>query len=172
MTGSFLPEAFAVGLLSPEERAAVLRARHNDSRLDRRLDDAEAMFAPLAGAAGYIAPPPSLKARILDAVGGTRNAYQHGEVGNVAVPGEWFDLFPGVEVKQLWSAGPSLVRCAPISVIPAHEHLQDEYIAVLSGDLTIDGGRLGAGDCLFSPRGSRHGDGTTRFGCMLLVQEG
>ena len=63
------------------------------------------------------------------------------------------------------------VRCAE-SPDPAHEHLEDEYLAVLAGDFSIEGCRYELGDYLFSPRGTRHEQGTTQSGCLLLLHEG
>lgn len=172
MIDTSLPDQFAIGLLSQKERADILRQRLCDSELDSMIDNVEAALSPLAGMAGCIKPPAGLRNRVLDAVGQARAMDAQGKEYHSFASGAWRKIFPGVDVKYLWACGPKLLRCAPISVIPAHDHSKDEYLAVLAGDFTIEGCRFGLGDCLFSPRGTRHEEGTTESGCMLLLLEG
>lgn len=172
MTDISLSDKFAIGLLSPAERADIARQRLYNPKLDRMIDVAEATLAPLAGMAGCVSPPAGLKSRVLDAARQVQIGETDGKQYYPFVSGSWRKIFPGVEIKQLWVSGPKLLRCAPISVIPAHDHHNDEYLAVLAGDFTIEGTRFGQGDCLFSPRGTRHNEGTTESGCVLLLHEG
>ena len=172
MTDKLLPEQFAIGLLSPRERADATRQRLCDAELDLAINNLEATLSPLAGMAGCIEPPAGLRGRVLNAVSKTHSNEAQGKLHQPFVSGAWRNVFPGVDVKQLWASGPKLLRCAPISAIPAHEHLEDEYLAVLAGDFSIEGCRYELGDYLFSPRGTRHEQGTTQSGCLLLLHEG
>lgn len=172
MTDRVQAARFAIGALSPGERADVARQRLSDPVLDTMIDEHEAMFAPLAGMAGSIAPPPGLKNRVMAAV--RRSGHFEGQ-GKLLYPfasGNWRNVFPGVDMKRLWAMGPKLMRCAPASVIPAHEHLDDEHLVVLSGDFLLEGRRFCLGDHLWSPRGSQHDVGTTETGCVLMIHEG
>ncbi|MFO1239701.1 MAG: cupin domain-containing protein [Sphingomonadaceae bacterium] len=169
MTDISLSDKFAIGLLSPAERADVARQRLYDPELDRMIDDAEAALSPFAGMAGCARPPAGLKDRVLNAVQQVQIGEAEGKHYYPFVSGSWRKIFPGVDMKELWVSGPKLLRCAPISVIPAHHHHHDEYLAVLAGDFTIEGTRFGQGDCLFSPQGTRHNEGTTESGCVLLL---
>lgn len=171
MIDASLSDKFAIGLLSPAERADVVRQRQYDPELDRMIDDIEAALSPLAGMAGCTTPPAGLKNRVLNAARLIQTSEAEGKSYFPFASGPWRKIFPGVDVRELWVSGPKLLRCAPISVIPAHHHHHDEYLAVLSGDFTIEGTRFGQGDCLFSPRGTRHDEGTTESGCVLLLQD-
>lgn len=82
---------------------------------------------------------------------------------------------PGVERKMLDRDGgeiaraTSLVRYAPGSVFPAHEHGGGEEILVLAGTFEDEAGRYPAGTYLRNPIGSRHAPRSAE-GCTLLVK--
>ena len=160
---------FAIGALSPGERADVARQRLADPVLDAQIDEREAMFAPLAGAAGDMEPPPGLKARVMAAIMTADHFQSDGKQLNAFNAGNWRNVFPGVDMKRLWAKGPKLMRCAPASIIPAHDHYEHEHLVVLSGDFLLEGRRFCTGDHLSSPPGSRHDAGTTQTGCILLL---
>jgi hypothetical protein len=172
MTDKILAAGYAIGALSSGERADATRRRLSDPSLDEMIDDHEAMMAPLAGMAGNMAPPPELKARVMAAVAQSGHFETHGKQLYPFASGNWRNVFPGVDMKRLWARGPKLMRCAPVSIIPAHEHLEDEHLVVLSGDFVLEGRRFCLGDHLFSPHGTRHGVGTTETGCVLLIHDG
>lgn len=169
MTDISLPGYFAIGALSPRERADVARQRRSDPQLDAQINAYEGMFAPLAGKAGDMEPPPELKARIMAAIMAPDHFKADGKQLNAFGAGKWSKPYPGVEVKRLWTEGPVLVRCAPAAIIPAHEHRAHEHLVILSGDYLLEGQRLNVGDHLSSPPGSRHDAGVTQTGCILLV---
>lgn len=160
---------FAIGALSPSERAEIERRRFADPVLDAQIDEREAMFAPLAGLAGDIEPPPGLKARVVAAIMASHHSQSDGKEVNPFDAGNWRNVFPGVEMKRLWAKGPKLMRCAPASIIPAHDHRQHEHLFVVSGDFLLEGRRFSIGDHLSSPPGSHHDAGTTQTGCVLLL---
>lgn len=172
MTDKDLAARYAIGALSTGERSDAARQRLSDPALDRLIDDDEHMMAPLAAAAGDIVPPPGLKGRVMAAVALAGQFEAHGKFLHPFASGNWRNVFPGVDMKRLWAKGPKLMRCAPVSIIPAHEHAEDEHLVVLSGDFVLEGHRFCLGDHLFSPRGTRHGAGTTETGCVLLIHDG
>jgi hypothetical protein len=172
MTDKTLAARFAMGALSPGERSDAERQRLSDPALDGMIDDCEAIMAPLAGMAGNLAPPPGLKRSVMAAVAQAGRFEAHGKQLHPFASGSWRNVFPGVDMKRLWASGPKLMRCAPVSVIPAHQHFEDEHLVVLSGDFVLEGRRFCLGDHLFSPRGTRHGEGTTETGCVLLIHDG
>jgi|CXWL01.1.fsa_nt_gi hypothetical protein len=169
MTDKNLAVDFATGALSPQERIDVMRQRLSDPILDAEIDHHEAMLAPLAGVAGEIAPPLGLKDRVIAAIIAAEQGSGDGKQMNTFEAGDWRALFPGVTIKRLWPKGPKLMRCEPGSVIPAHEHDEHEHLFVVSGDFLLEGQRFRVGDHLSSPAGSRHEEGTTRTGCILLL---
>ena len=169
MTDRNLAANFAIGALSCGERADVARQRLTDPVLDKQIEEHEAMLAPLAGVVGAMIPPPGMKARVMAAIMRSDDFQRDGKQLFAFGSGNWRNIFPGVDMKRLWATGPKLMRCAPASVIPAHDHLEHEHLVVLSGDFLLEGRRFGAGDHLSSPPGSRHDIGTTRTGCVLLL---
>lgn len=62
-----------------------------------------------------------------------------------------------------------LGRLDPGTHYPAHKHTAAEDVYVISGDLTIGGTRLEAGDFHHATAGSEHGVNYSENGCMVLV---
>jgi predicted ChrR family anti-sigma factor len=81
---------------------------------------------------------------------------------------------PGVTIRTLF-ADPAndrftaLVRMAPGMSYPEHVHHGPEECLVLEGDVYAGATVLQAGDYLRMPAGSRHGQQSTRQGCLLLI---
>lgn len=63
----------------------------------------------------------------------------------------------------------NLVRYAPDTPYPQHDHGQDEEIFVLDGELSDEHGHYGPGSYILNPRGSAHTP-YSRGGCTLLVK--
>lgn len=162
---------YALGLLSAEEREALVRAAAADPKLADEIAAWNLRLSPLA-TVGDVEPPPELFARIQAAI-----ATQSQTATPVTIRGDegaWETLTEGVERKMLWSAGPNgrvtfLVRVAPGAKILAHEHHDDEECYVVSGDVTFDTLTLNAGDYHLARRGIPHAQGSSVNGCVLLV---
>ena len=80
---------------------------------------------------------------------------------------------PGVSVKVLrrdtaTGGSTSLVRFAPGTHFPAHNHPAGEEIFVLEGDFRVGRHRLNGGDYLYTPPNEKH-DASTEGGCLVLV---
>jgi quercetin dioxygenase-like cupin family protein len=89
--------------------------------------------------------------------------------------GQWIALLPGVEKKILNEDAEGrvqsfLLRMAPGSTLPAHEHDADEEAIMLDGDVMIGDIALTAGDYHFAPKGSKHGVVTTQAGCLVFLR--
>ena len=79
----------------------------------------------------------------------------------------------GVSVKVLrrdktTGESTSLVRFAPGTRFPAHNHPAGEEIFVLEGDFTVGRHRLVGGDYLYTPPNEKHA-ASTEGGCLVLV---
>jgi len=163
---------YALGLLSAEEREALVRAAAADPKLADEIAAWNLRLSPLA-TVGNVEPPPELFARIQAAIA----TQSQGAAQPVTIrrdEGAWEALTEGVERKMLWSAGPNgrvtfLVRVAPGAKIMAHEHHDDEECYVVSGDVTFDTLTLKAGDYHLARRGIPHAQGSSANGCLLLV---
>lgn len=69
--------------------------------------------------------------------------------------------FPGIEFKTLLVDSETgilttLVRMAPGSTLPDHQHVEIEQTYVLEGRLVDDGGEVTSGNFVWRPSGSRH----------------
>ncbi len=100
-----------------------------------------------------------------------------GEAGMTYVPGsEPFQSTgaPGVDVRRLFVDRDErrvtlLVRMAPGSSYPAHEHAAHEECYVLQGDLRVGELHMRAGDFQRAEKGSVHGVQSTDDGCVLMI---
>lgn len=87
--------------------------------------------------------------------------------------GSWVTLLKGVELKLLRQDTRSrsyLVRMAPGSRIPPHEHALDEESLVLEGEVTVNGVLCKAGDYHLAPEGKPHDWVTSETGCLLFIR--
>jgi len=113
-----------------------------------------------------------MRARIVDRVkapppDGTATIRSH--------EGSWQDYAPGVQIKILHqepklSSMTFLVRMAPGSVVPVHDHAQEEHCLVLEGEASMGEHILYAGDWHVALPGSTHQDFSSRTGCLLLIR--
>lgn len=87
--------------------------------------------------------------------------------------GDWVRIMRGVEIKILRQDAESrsmLIRMAPNSRLPAHEHMLDEESLVLEGEATVQGVHCHVGDYHFAPAGKNHDHIETKTGCLLFVR--
>jgi quercetin dioxygenase-like cupin family protein len=135
----------------------------------------DALDAPLAGelATGLVAETmPSavrerLRARVLERAGGIHVVR--------ADAGEWVTLLPGIAVKRLrrdpvQRTETNLWRLDPGTIIPAHDHQEDEECLVLQGSIVQDAVEYHAGDYLHARAGSRHVPLRAPHGALLLIR--
>jgi anti-sigma factor ChrR (cupin superfamily) len=167
----------AQGAASADERGefeALLAEANQESRgeVAQLLDLAALIALPLAQK-----PPTSLKAKMLARVTAPSVAAAPSLVSFVRGddPSGWVQLpVPGASLKVL-----SVDRRRGYAVVvgkleagsryPAHTHLGSEEVYVVSGDLTIQGTRLEAGDFHHAEAGSRHDVNYSETGCVVLV---
>jgi mannose-6-phosphate isomerase-like protein (cupin superfamily) len=162
-------EGYVLGSLSALERAAVARDRLVDAELDASISQLEQSMATLTGITGEITPSED----IFDSVAATILQEGRELAGIVAEglnDGKWQGCLPGVDMKPLWGGNTMFLRCQPGASIPAHDHLRDEHMVVISGDLVIGGRTLRAGDYHMTPANNDHGESHTIDGCLILVQ--
>lgn len=90
-----------------------------------------------------------------------------------AEQGEWRELSKGVEVKVLNQAAQQrsmLLRMEAGSVIPPHEHAQDEEVIVLQGEVWLEGIHCKTGDYHYAHAGSKHEHIHSDVGCLLFLK--
>ena len=113
-----------------------------------------------------------MRARILNRA---KAAPPDGTLTVRAREGLWQDYAPGVQIKILHrepklSSMTFLVRMAPGSVAPAHDHTQEEQCLVLEGEASMGEHILHAGDWHVALPGSTHHNFSSRTGCLLLIR--
>jgi len=113
-----------------------------------------------------------LRARILNRV---KAAPPDGTTTIRAHEGTWQDYSPGVQIKILHqepklSSMTCLIRMAPDSVAPPHDHAQEEHCFVLDGEASMGEHILHAGDWHVALPGSTHHNFSSRTGCLLLIR--
>ncbi|MBL4687945.1 MAG: cupin domain-containing protein [Nannocystaceae bacterium] len=87
----------------------------------------------------------------------------NGELHTIDEADAWEDMVPGVRYRD-FEGGPGigeahggLVRVAPGASFPPHEHVGDEAMLMLQGEIEDDAGkRYSAGDLIESDSGSQH----------------
>jgi anti-sigma factor ChrR (cupin superfamily) len=118
-----------------------------------------------------VAPPPSVKARLMSLV---RDIPQNSRTVR-ASEGRWNNFAaPGVKVKLLTvdeehDTATMLMEFAPGAVCPAHDHQGSEQSFVVRGSCRIGGVHLQQGDFHHAERGSHHADVVSDEGCVLLL---
>lgn len=179
MTIDEIAALYAAGALSPSEVAEV------DSRLssgDTELADALRGFSRstevIGDAAGEVAPPTSIKSRLMDRIknktGGSQSAYFFQTAANA----HWDDIgIRGAKVRTLFvdrdrGIKTFLLRMEPGCQIPAHPHSDVEECYVIQGDIFTNGKELRAGDYVRAAAGSEHEQSYSRNGCLLLITAG
>ena len=88
---------------------------------------------------------------------------------------DWIDIgVPGVTMRVLHADQENkrltaLMRMEPGGVYPAHVHNQAEECLVVEGDLGFGDYVLNVGDYLRLEPGTKHGEATTKHGCVCLI---
>jgi anti-sigma factor ChrR (cupin superfamily) len=172
----------AVGALGAEEQQA-LRARLAHATAEERalvapLYDlaADLAMASAAGAtrpgrseAATVAPRAAVKRRLMAAVTGSGMYFLRDAAS------EWLpSRLPGIRIKKLSAdvdrgTAMLLMHVSPGARYPGHHHSGGEDCYVISGDVTIQGQRLEAGDFHHADGNSDHVEQFSENGAVLLL---
>jgi quercetin dioxygenase-like cupin family protein len=161
----------AVGALDETQRAAFVERLASATELERVAVSAIYEAATfLAAAVTPVQPPPKLKEQLLARLRGPADIFsvRAGER-------QWAPTsLAGVDIQRLHvdtsrNAAILLVRLAPGAVYPPHHHSGPEECYVLSGDVSMDGERLTAGDFHHASGSTDHGTLTSEAGAELLL---
>ena len=133
--------------------------------------EADAVAIALARAAGVVAPPSEVRARLVKEI-----AFEPRPYVKLATDGPWEDwLVPGLMRRVLFVDEPNqritmLLRLAAGSRLPSHPHPGVEEVYMLDGDLHgEDGNVLSAGDYQRSEAGTVHIEQWSVGGCTALL---
>lgn len=155
--------------MTPEQREELLALAAAGSLPSDDLGD----FAPVASALFAAVPPINpgiaLRARILQRV------KDEGLVVQRELPGAWFELGPpGIQMRVLFHDPRTqlktfLLRMAPGSVLPEHDHAEAEECFIIEGDVETFGTTFRTGDYFRAQAGGHHGLTKTEGGCLMLL---
>jgi hypothetical protein len=164
---------FALGVLSPEE-AARFRDRLSTGcpHSSAELQACQNALAALALSAGEVPAPPAARARLLASLteeASAKAAFKGGLLLREGETGWEPSPVPGVEIRSLYKEKTLLVRMAPKTWYPAHEHHTAEQCLVLEGSITSAGVTAYAGDFTYLPAGSSHQPLYSETGCLLFI---
>lgn len=86
--------------------------------------------------------------------------------------GEWRDLMPGVQTKELWCEGSErsmLLRLQAGARVPGHPHPHAEDCLLLDGEAWIGDTLFRPGEYQHAPAGTTHRDLTSDVGALMYV---
>jgi len=166
---------YALGALPAEDTARFRqRLQSGCPFCIHQVSESDQAVKALAISAPEAAAPPQARERLLESLGvaqpppgilpmGPGKLVRAGGTAWQSSP------VPGVEVRNLHEDQTMLVRMAPKTVFPSHNHHAGEHCLVLEGSVSSDGLTAYAGDFTYMPAGSEHHPLYTETGCLLLI---
>lgn len=163
---------YVLGVLSGPELAEFEANLARDPQLQQQVAAWERRLTPLAATLPEIEP----RASVWDAIEAILD--EAGPPATVTVrsgEGEWRTLVPGTEIKMLMvdrDAGfqSFLLRLAPGTLLPPHDHSALEECLLLEGDMLIGDRCYSRGDYHAALPGSRHASISTRNGGVVFIR--
>ena len=166
---------YALNALSAREAGSFRQRLAAGCSLCRSaVEECRSTVAALPLAAPQASPRPEVRQKLLERIGFTEKpaAAPQAPVGTLVRPGDtpWEKApMPGVEIRHLLGRKTMLVRMAPGSYLPQHEHRYGEQCLVLEGDIQSGDTVARAGDFTYMPAGSTHSPVYSQNGCLLLI---
>jgi len=172
---------YALDLLEGEEKQAFEAAWRDDPLLQHEVTELRETSTALAALAPPVAPPASLRERLLTSI----KKPEPPAVDHITLsPGVFLKLsnnmawqetgIPGIKVKSLHvdlerRYATSLVMMAAGAVYPPHRHKELEELFMLSGDVIVAGHTIQPGDYCRAESGTWHDAIRSENGCTFLA---
>lgn len=163
---------YALGALGPDEAGKFQKRMAAGCEFcQMAFDECRVVTEALPLSAPDIAPRPELRQRLMDRIGAKVERKKKAPVGKLVRPGDtaWESPAPGIDIRPLLGKQTMLVRMAPGTVLPEHDHEFGEQCLVLEGSIRSEHVVAVAGDFTYMPAGSSHPPLYTDTGCLLLI---
>jgi quercetin dioxygenase-like cupin family protein len=165
---------YALGALSARDAESFRQRLAAGCGLCRGLlEECRGVVEMLPLAAPEVEPPAGLRSRLMSRIGAdSRPSASDPADGHLVRANDtaWQDgPAAGVEYRPLHGSKTMLVRMAPNTWLPAHDHKWNEQCLVLEGSITSEGVTAGAGDFVYMPAGSVHGAIFSETGATFLI---
>jgi quercetin dioxygenase-like cupin family protein len=161
---------FILGAMSSEDAARFEQRLASGCALClAEVHACERTAAALATSAMTAVPPTDLRLRLLDQIAKTQPMKSAMEIVPADEGGFVQTPMPGIQIRYLKGKNTFLVRMAPKSNLPSHEHRYNEQCLMLEGSVRGDGKTAYAGDFVFMPAGSVHEPLYSEDGCLFLI---
>jgi len=134
----------------------------------------ESVFAAWADALPPVAPPASLRERVL---GRVRAKAPKSLLRTVRAEDGWVQFAPGIDFKMLYrdeatGTNTFLARLQPGVTMPEHTHSSTEECYVIEGEIKLGEVTVHAGDFHLAHKGAHHGVLSTSMGALLYLRVG
>jgi quercetin dioxygenase-like cupin family protein len=168
-----LAALFSLGALPAEDAARFEKRLGAGCALcNSELEESRKVVHALPLSAPELAPPARLKARLMESIAERPAAKPPISEGLIVRANDtaWVDgPMPGVQTRSLLGKRTVLMRLAPKTFVPEHDHPASEQCLVLEGSVTSDGVTAYAGDFTYMPKGTHHTPLYSEDGCLLLI---
>lgn len=174
---------YVLGVLEGDELAAYQHhLEQGCSICDAELNDIQSAADQLSYSAPSVAPPPSLRSKLMTRVKHessptSKNQTINNQTGLTIVrtaEEPWQNIQPGIQFKPLFvdqkqGRITAIARMEPDTTYAAHRHATVEEFYILEGTCCVDGELLEVGDYHRAEAGSIHYDTSTKDGCLMLI---
>jgi anti-sigma factor RsiW len=161
---------YILGALSADDAARFEQRLASGCALcQAEIRACETNVAALAATVAPAAPPADLRQRLLDQIGQLQPEKAAMEIVRADSAGFVQTPMPGIQIRYLKGENTFLVKMAPQTHLPAHEHKFNEQCLMLEGSVSGDGQTAYAGDFVFMPAGSLHKPLYSEAGCLFLI---
>ncbi len=178
---------YALGVLEGQEKETFEKLVAEGCATCQALKDFQNVAGLLGTSVTPVAPPSSVRARLLERIASERKPNQHVKTSEPVEQLEdkgltfvrstndlWKEILPGILLKPLsfdknQGRMTALARMAPNSRYAPHKHTAPEEFYVLEGTCFIGGQLLHPGDYHRAEVGTIHYETSTEEGCLMLI---
>ncbi len=178
---------YALGALEGSEKEAFEKLVAEGGATCQAVKDFQQVTGQLAASITPMAPPVSLRGRLMERIAAEQGSEQHESTSETleqsvdkgltfvrSTDDLWREIMPGVQLKPLsfdkmQGRMTALARMAPRTNYAAHRHAAPEEFYVLEGTCFCGGQLLHPGDYHRAEIGTVHDETSSEDGCLMLI---